>query len=54
MDHFENEGTQQTDILVAQPLQEIDFTSVEEALAPFCEEQEALPHIFAALPDKPY
>lgn len=66
MGSHKNENTQSTDILAAQPLQEnadvltvqplqeIDFSSVEEALAPFGEEQEALPAIFAAMPDKPY
>ena len=42
------------DVLTVQPLQEIDFSSVEDALAPLGEEQEALPAIFAAMPDKPY
>ncbi len=42
------------DVLTVQPLQEIDFSAVEEALVPLGEEQETLPAIFDAMPDKPY
>lgn len=42
------------DTLVAQPLQEIDFSAVEEALVPDGDDREDLPDIFSAMPDKPY